>query len=120
MVTEFKPTQIMRVTTLQTEIVAETSAAEATLFENYQFTNNSKFSKHMPQILRYHMMTTQPGQVGAGSIDHDYAKVVLWDLRLKDKVLEWPLQDCGDTNVNATAFEQCDYMASPPDGGVAY
>ena len=49
------------------------------------------YSQYMPQILRYHMMTTQPGQVGAATIDADYAKVVLWDLRMKDKVLEWPL-----------------------------
>ena len=47
------------------------------------------------------------------SLDYDEAKVVLWDLRLKDKVLEWPMSDCGNGIVNATAFEECDYAASP-------
>ena len=47
------------------------------------------------------------------SVDEDYLKVVLWDLRLKSQVLQWPLQDCGDGVVNATAFEECDYAASP-------
>ena len=45
--------------------------------------------------------------------DRSKAKLVLWDLRLKDEVMQWPLHDCGDKAVNATAFEECDYMASP-------
>ena len=129
MVTEDKPTRIMRVTTLQTQLVTETTSVGATLYENYLFENNNsnKYSLHQPQILRYHMMTTQPGQVevctsdgtttcdatcraAAGcqepaSMNLDYAKAVLWDLRVKDKVLEWPLKDCGDGVVNITAFE---------------
>ena len=37
---------------------------------------------------------------------------MLWDLRLKEEVMQWPLHDCGNGDVNATAFEECDYMAA--------
>ena len=141
MVTEHKPTQINRVTTQQTTIVPETSSYGATLYEDYYkrfapgggVTSTDRYYK--PQVLRFHIMATMPGQVevctsdgtttcdatcraGAGcqepaAIDYDHAKAVIWDLRRKDETLQWPLQDCGDTVVNATMFEECDYRATP-------
>lgn len=36
-------------------------------------------------------------------------EAVIVDLRKEDEVLRWTLSTCGDTVVNATAFEECDY-----------
>ena len=58
------------------------------------------------------MMSFMPDGIPS-SEDRSKAKLVLWDLRLKDEVMQWPLHDCGDKAVNATAFEECDYMATP-------
>ena len=58
------------------------------------------------------MMSFMPDTIPSAD-DPSEAKLVLWDLRLKDEVMQWPLHDCGNGAVNATAFEECDYTGDP-------
>ena len=104
MVTDLNPTQIMRVTTQQTLEVASTPAVGANLYFDYDSVG------YRPQILRYHIMSFTPGKAAdPGTMNKNFVKAILWDLRLKDKTMEWPLDTAGDGTVNATAFEECDY-----------
>jgi len=48
------------------------------------------------------------------STDYTKLRLAIIDVRTLDEVMRWPLQDCGDGVYNATAFEQCDYAATPP------
>lgn len=108
MVTENAATQIRRVTTEQADFLAATTSVNADLYETYGFTIGSYWREYPAQVLRYHVMSFQPGQVqicndGTGNtcsasctcvdatdpLNADYAKLLLWDLRKKDKVLEW-------------------------------
>lgn len=140
MVTDNDVTRINRVTTEQKELITATSIPEATLMETH-FTTHGSLNNEMsypPQVLRYHIMSTMPGQVNvltsdgtttctptdflgglcsesATAPDGDYAKAVIWDLRTKDQVLQWQLDDCGDAVVNATMFEECDYALTNPN-----
>ena len=79
------------------------------------------------QTLRFHMLATQPGNTNTQSPNSATApdttnkaltgniqtwqstEAVVVDLRQEDEVLRWPLSTCGDTVVNATSFEDCDY-----------
>jgi hypothetical protein len=56
-----------------------------------------------------------PDDIGdEDAIDYEMIKVSIIDLRVLDEVIRWPLQDCGNGNYNATAFEECDYNRVPP------
>lgn len=114
MVTEAAKTQINRVTTEQKELVPTTSDSRVDLYETFSMevgNMGDRPSSYPPQVLRYHVMSFMPDTIPSAD-DPAYAKLVLWDLRLKDEVMQWPLHDCGNGEVNATAFEECDYMAA--------
>lgn len=98
------------------------------------------WTEYAPQTLRFHIMHFMPGQVEVcddgtsppgsevtcsptcraspgcrepASINGNYAKLILWDLRKKDEVLQWQLDDNGDGAVNSTMYEECDHVATP-------
>lgn len=104
-----------RVTTEQNEFIATTSDSYVDLYETYEIeiaNQADRVSDYKPQILRYHMMSFMPDTIPSAD-DPSEAKLVMWDLRLKDEVMQWPLHDCGNGAVNATAFEECDYTGDP-------
>ena len=79
------------------------------------------------QTLRFHMIMLQPGNTATiapaspaspnltnkaltgNALTWEMLEAVVVDLRKEDEVLRWNLAICGDTVVNATAFETCDY-----------
>lgn len=65
----------------------------------------------------HHMFLVMPGGLEddiGGVLDYDKIKVAIFDVRTKDEVMRWPMEDCGNGNYNATAFEECDYARKPP------
>lgn len=82
-------------------------------------------------VFRNHMFNLLPGNLeddptlDAANTDYDRLKVAIIDLRagdegIGDEVIRWPLEDCGNGNYNATAFEECDYAGEPPRDTYVY
>jgi len=84
---------------------------------NNKETRSVDFYNYNLAVRYHHMFLVMPGgledEIG-GVLDYDKIKVAIFDVRTKDEVMRWPMEDCGNGNYNATAFEECDYARKPP------
>ena len=63
-------------------------------------------------MLRYHIMTVEPGKDSNGDYDWDTADANVVDMRAGEQVASYSVSECGDGVYNST-YEICEYTMNP-------